>query len=404
MNMQQYTPRGELYDRIKRFQEHLFKNNIDGALILQKADLFYFSGTCQNAHLFIPVQGVPALMVKKSLKRAMEESALENITGQRSLDELFKTITTLCNGRGKIGLEMDVLPANLFIKYKNSLSPLEVVDISKIIRETRMIKSPYEIERLKVSAKMNFEMFSGVTDILREGMTEVELAGKLEALYREKGHQGAIRMRGFNQELFYGHLMSGWNLSYPSFFDGPTGGIGLNPSYPQGAGFKKIGVNEPIMVDYVGVYNGYMVDQARIFSIGELSSKLVGAYETALKIKAQIVKKALPGTNGKDLYEIADNIAAESGYQQYFMGYEDRISFIGHGIGIELDELPVIAKDFNIILKPGMVFALEPKFIFPNEGAVGIEDTFVVTESGLEQITYFDEAIQTSRKPFQWHT
>lgn len=393
MNMQ-YTPRGELYDRIKRFQELLSNNNVDGALIVQKADLFYFSGTCQNAHLFIPAQGEPALMVRKSLKRAEEESSLDNITGLGGLGDLFKTIIALIGGRGKIGLEMDVLPANLFLKYKSSLSPLEIVDISKFIRETRMIKSPYEIERLKESAKLNFEMFSAASGILREGMTEVELAGKLESLYREKGHQGAIRMRGFNQELFYGHLMSGWNLSYPSFFDGPTGGTGLNPSYPQSAGFKKIGSNEPIMIDYVGVYNGYMVDQARIFSIGGLSAKLAGAYETALGIKAQIIKNTMPGANGKDLYEIAANIAAESGYQQYFMGFEDRISFIGHGIGIELDELPVIAKNFNIILKPGMVFALEPKFIFPGEGAVGIEDTFVVTDSGLEQITYFDEAIQ----------
>ncbi|WP_449240515.1 M24 family metallopeptidase [Desulfoscipio gibsoniae] len=393
MNMQ-YIPREELYHRIKRFQELLLNNDVDGALIIQKADLFYFSGTCQNAHLFIPAQGEPVLMVRKSLKRAREESALDNINDLRGLDELFKTIAARLNGRGKVGLEMDVLPANLFLKYKKHLFPLEVVDISKFIRETRIIKSPYEIDRLKDSAKLNFEMFSGVSDILREGMTEVELAGKLESLYREKGHQGAIRMRGFNQEIFYGHLMSGWNLSYPSFFDGPTGGTGLNPSYPQSAGFKKIGGNEPIMVDYVGVYNGYMVDQARIFCIGELSGKLVGAYEAALKIKAQIVKNALPGANGKDLYEIAGNIAAESGYRQYFMGFEDRVSFIGHGVGIELDELPVIAKNFNIILQPGMVFALEPKFIFPDEGAVGIEDTFVVTESGLEQITYFDEAIQ----------
>lgn len=394
MNHLHYTPRRELYERIKSFQGHLLNNNVDGALIIQKADLFYFSGTCQNAHLFIPAQGEPTLMVRKSLRRAQEESALDNIIALRGFDEVFKNINTLLKGQGKIGLEMDVLPANLFLKYKSSLLPLEAVDVSKFIRETRMIKSPYEIERLKESAKLNFAMFSEVSNILREGMTEVELAGRLESVFRERGHQGAIRMRGFNQELFYGHLMSGWNLSYPSFFDGPTGGTGLNPSYPQSAGFKKIGKNEPIMVDYVGVYNGYMVDQARIFSIGPLPDKLVEAYHAALKIKAQIVKETLPGTNGKDLYEIAHNIAVASGYEEHFMGYEDRISFIGHGIGIELDELPVIARNFAVILKPGMVFALEPKFIFPHEGAVGIEDTFVVTESGLEQITSFDEAIQ----------
>lgn len=389
-----FTPRQELYDRVKKFQNLLVNNNINGALIVQKADLFYFSGTCQNANLFIPAEGEPILMVRKSLRRSQVESNLENIVPVRGMDEILKNIFSQFKGYSRIGLEMDVLPANLFLKYKNSLNSLEVVDVSKLIRETRAIKSPYEIDRLKESANLNFIMFSQVLNVLREGMTEVELAGTLESIYRSRGHQGAIRMRGFNQEIFYGHLMSGWNLSYPSFFDGPTGGTGVNPSYPQSAGFKRISKNEPIMIDYVGVCNGYMVDQARIFSIGKLQQKLVGAYETALKIKAKIINEARPGTNGKDLYEIACNIATDSGYQDYFMGYEDRISFIGHGIGIELDEFPVIAKNFNMLLKPGMVFALEPKFVFPEEGAIGIEDTFVLTNTGLEQITFFDESIQ----------
>lgn len=389
-----FTPQQELFDRVKKFQKLLVNNDLNGALIVQKADLFYFSGTCQNAHLFIPAEGDPVLMVRKSLRRAQVESNLENIVPVRGTDEILKNIFNRFKGYGKIGLEMDVLPANLFLKYKSSLHPLEVVDISRLIREIRAIKSQYEIHRLKESAVLNFTMFSQVLNVLKEGMTEIELAGTLESIYRSRGHQGAIRMRGFNQELFYGHLMSGWNLSYPSFFDGPTGGTGVNPSYPQSAGFKEISKNEPIMIDYVGVCNGYMVDQARMFCIGSLQQKLVGAYETALKIKSQIINEARPGVNGKDLYDIAYNIAVDSGYQDYFMGYEDRISFIGHGIGIELDELPVIAKNFNMVLKPGMVFALEPKFIFPEEGAVGIEDTLVLTETGLEQVTYFDESIQ----------
>jgi Xaa-Pro dipeptidase len=388
-----YTPERELYNRTERLQKELRDNHFGGALIVQKADLFYFSGTCQNAHLFIPAQGQPVLMVKKSLRRAREESALKNIVALKSLNEVFEYITSQC-GHDKMGLEMDVLPANLFLKYKKWLAPSEVADLSNIIRKVRMIKSQYEVELLKESAKLNFTMFSEVSNIIREGITEVELAGRLEAVYRQNGHQGAIRMRGFNQELYYGHLMSGWNLSYPSFFDGPTGGAGLNPSYPQSAGYKKIEKHEPVMIDYVGVLNGYMVDQARIFSIGDLPDILNDAYSVALKIKSQIVKQALPGINGQDLYEMAHHTAAESGFKDNFMGYEDRIGFIGHGLGIELDELPVIAKNVNMILKPGMVFALEPKFIFPDKGAVGIEDTFVVTERGLEQITYFDESVQ----------
>ena len=390
----QYTPREEIYRRIEKLKKELYKKNIQGAIIIQKADLFYFSGTCQNAHLFIPAEGEPVLMVKKSLERAQKESALYNIEELKSLKDMAEKIISIIGEERKIGFEMDVLPANNYLNYKKLFYAVEIVDISLIIRKVRMIKSEYETDRLKETADLNYKIFSSVSDFLKEGMTEVELASELEAIYRRNGHQGTIRMRGFNQEIHYGHLMSGWNLSYPSFFDGPTGGTGLNPSYPQSAGFKKINKNEPVMVDYVGVYQGYMVDQARIFSIGPLSDRLMKAYDVAIQIKNKIIEKTRPGVNGKDLYSMAFNIAEDAGLSEHFMGYKDRITFIGHGVGIELDELPIIAKNFDFILEKGMVFALEPKFIFGDEGAVGIEDTFVITEERLEPITYFSNDIQ----------
>lgn len=389
-----YTPKTELLDRTIKLQELLISNNVDGALIVQKADLFYFSGTCQNAHLFIPAVGDPVLLVKKNFARAQTESSLNNVLSLDSLDKITGIVHNSIKKPGKIGMELDVLPANLYFKYKKLLNLFELCDISKLIREIRMIKSPYEIEKLKEAAKLNFLMFSEVRNILSSEMMEVELAGELEAIYRRHGHQGAVRMRGFNQEIFYGHLMSGWNLAYPSFFDGPTGGTGLNPSYPQSASFKRIERNEPIMIDYVGVLNGYMVDQARIFSIGTLSNKFTEAYDVAVQIKHEIRKHAAPGVNGKDLFEMASQIASSSSCGKNFLGANEKVSFVGHGIGIELDELPVIARSFDMTLQAGMVFALEPKFIF-EDGVVGIEDTFYITESGCEQITIFDESIQS---------
>jgi Xaa-Pro aminopeptidase len=388
-----YTPKAEITARIEKLQNHLAAAGIDGALIIQSADLFYFSGTAQNAHLFVPSEGQPLLLVKKNLDRAKEESGIKNTVALKSLGDLPSHIQSIKRCK-KIGLELDVLPVNLFQKYQKLLAEVELVDISRIVRQVRMIKSPYEIGLLQKAAKMNFAMFSSAADLIKEGKTEVELAGELESVVRALGHQGAIRMRGFNQEIYYGHLMSGWNLSYLSFFDGPVGGTGTNPSYPQGSGMKKIERNEPIMLDYIGVYNGYMVDQARIFVLGELDDKLKHAYDVALEIKAMVVKEAVPGANGKDLYAMAYDIADKKGVSDYFMGYENPISFIAHGVGIELDELPVIARNFDMPLETGMVFALEPKFIFPKIGAVGIEDTLTVTESGLKQISYFDESIQ----------
>lgn len=388
------TPGEELYGRIGRFQERLRVADVDMALIIQNADLFYFSGTCQDAHLLIPAQGEPLLMVRKSYERALEESALERVVAVNNLMDVRNGISEFLIGKYRIGLEMDVLPVNLFFKYKELLKPLEVVDVSEAIRKTRMIKTPYEIERIKDSARLSLEMFRQVPAFLKEGMTEVELAGRIELFMRERGHQGALRVRAFNQEAHMGHLMSGWSSACPSFFNGPTGGAGLNPSFPQGAGYKKIGRNEPILVDYATVVNGYVADHTRIFSFGPLSDKLTLAHNISLEIKRLFIREAKPGADGKILYDSAYKIAEDAGLAGQFMGYGRGVNFVGHGIGLELDELPVIAKNYQIILQPGMTFALEPKFVFPDEGAVGNEDTFVVTESGLEQLTSNDDSIQ----------
>ncbi len=389
-----HTPRGELTRRTAGLQNLMRQEGIEGAVIVQNADLFYFTGTVQRSHLFIPADGKPVLMVKKSYPRAREESALEEIIPLDNFKDLPGTIGAYgYKNLDKIGLEIDVLPAALYLKYQKLFFPAEIVDVSPLIRRVRMVKSAYEIDLIKEAADLNRTFFSRVKDFLREGVSEVELAGQLEAVYRRHGHQGYVRMRGFNQEIMYGHLMSGRNLAVPSFLDSPEGGPGLNPSFPQGAGFKKIGRNEPVMVDYVGVLNGYMVDQARIFCLGRLPEKFERAHRAAIDIQDQIKKAARPGVLCEELYNLAVSMASEYGLKEHFMGHPDPAPFIGHGLGIELDELPVLARGFKIPLEEGMTLALEPKFIFP-DGEVGIENTFVVRDHGLETLTVFDEKIQ----------
>ncbi|MDD4238577.1 MAG: Xaa-Pro peptidase family protein [Desulfotomaculaceae bacterium] len=386
-----YTPLRELLKRIERLQERLRTAGIQAALIVQNVDLFYFSGTCQDAHLVIPAQGEPLLMVRKSFERALEESALNNIIAVHSYKDISKSMAGILKDRGRIGLELDVLPANLFLRYKEMLKPLELIDVSGAIREIRMVKSPYEIECMKESIRVTSEMYNEIPNLIKEGMNEIELSSRLELLMRVRGNQGNPRLRAFNQEA-PPHVLSGRNSAYPSFFDGPTGGAGLSPAFPQGPSFKKIGRNEPILVDFSAVINGYVVDHTRIFSIGPLSDKLVEAHNTALEIKRRFIKEMKPGANGKALYDIAFSMAEKAGLSSYFMG--TGVNFVGHGLGLELDELPVIAKNHQITLQAGMVLALEPKFVFPGEGTVGVEDTFVLTDSGLEQLNSLDDSIK----------
>lgn len=387
------TPLSELEARTAKLQQMLREKDLDGAVIMQNADLFYFSGTAQRSHLFIPAEGEPALMVRKSYDRAVLESNIKNIFSMTNIKKLPGELESIAGRKLKrVGFELDVLPASLYFYYRSLLNTLEITDISGLIRNVRAVKSPFEIEVIKDAAELNRNMFSHVREFLHEGINEVEFASKLEAVYRQGGHQCFIRMRGFNLEIVYGHLMSGSNLAVPSFFDGPTGGSGLNPSFPQGSGLKVIGRNEPVMVDYVGVKDGYMVDQARIFCIGELPVKMQKSYEVALEIQEMVKENAKPGKQCSELYESALRIADKNGLKEHFMGFPEPVAFIGHGVGIELDELPVLARGFNMPLEEGMVFALEPKFVFP-EGAVGIENTMTVTSGGAVNLTVFDESI-----------
>jgi len=166
------------------------------------------------------------------------------------------------------------------------------------------------------------------------------------------------------------------------------GGQGLHPVFPQGCSFKTIETGEPILVDYAGLWGGYITDRSRIYAIDYLSDKLIRAFNTALKIQDAVLERVEPGANGSSLYDLALKMADEAGLGDHFMGSgSDRVKFIGHGVGLELDEFPVLAKGVDVKLEPGMVFALEPKFVFPGEGLVGIENTFILTEKGVEKVT-----------------
>lgn len=389
------TPLEEIHRRIKNFQSAMADNGLDAALIVQRVDLFYFSGTGQDAHLFVPAEGSPLLLVRKSFERAVQDSPLAHVVAVKSLSGLKKSIEREYSGPLKrLGMELDILPVNNYMLYSKLFPNAVINDVSSLIRETRMVKSEHELQLIRQAALMNDALFSAVGEILKEGMSEIEFAGLLEAQYRKNGHQGFVRVRSFNSEVFYGHIMSGANLAVPSCSVGPTGGPGLNPTMPQGAGSKIIKRHEPVQIDYVGVVGGYMVDQARTFFIGEPPEKFLKIHATALAIQEALISQGRAGTKAEKLYDIAMNIAAEARLTEGFMGYPQPVTFVGHGIGLELDELPVIGRKSPHVLKEGMVIALEPKFILPGEGLAGIENSFVVTERGLDKLTNFDDAIQ----------
>ncbi|MFH0821890.1 MAG: Xaa-Pro peptidase family protein, partial [Pseudomonadota bacterium] len=348
------TPAEEIGLRIGKLQALAAENGLDAVLVIQSADLFYFTGTCQDAQLFVPASGSPTLFVRRDFDRAVEETPLTNVIKTKKPGDVKDMVESETGGRiGRIGLELDVLPVNMFFSYQRLFEGTEFLDASPLIRMIRMVKSPYELGLIRRAAQMNDAMFRKIPEILKEGMSELEFAGLVEAEHRRNGHPGHVRTRAFNSEIHYGHIMSGEDLAVPSCSLGPTGGRGPGAHFPQGPGHRIIRGNEPVQIDHVAVFGGYIVDQARTFRFGEPSPKYVAAHETALRIQNTLAEQGRPGAVAGDLYDTALAIAEDAGLTTGFMGYPQPVPFVGHGVGLELDELPVIGRKSPTVLAEG---------------------------------------------------
>jgi Xaa-Pro aminopeptidase len=386
--------KNEIDERLVKFQERLAAGGVDGAILLQKTDLYYLSGTDQDAHLWVPAHEAPLLMVRKSLERAREDALIEAIVplpGFSRVPELIRTHSKKLPKR--LGLELDILPSRLYMSYRSIFPDAEIVDISPLIRGVRMVKSDYEISCITKAADMADRMYAKIPGFLAESKTETDLALRLEAFYRGNGHPGLVRTRSFNMECLYGHVMAGESGAVSSNSPGPTGGKGLGPFYSQSAGKDKIGQHEPVFVDYAANVEGYIADQARIFSLGKLPEKFHTAHQVMLEVQEKLTGMGRPGVRAGDLYNAALKIAEKADLGEGFMGYPDPVPFVAHGVGLEIDEWPVIGRDSDTILEKGMAMALEPKYIFPGEGVVGIENTWLVTQRGMKKLNRYPDGI-----------
>lgn len=381
------VPKEELLRRKNVLQERLRQQELDGALLAQSMSLYYYTGTLQCQYAYVPAEGEVCGLIRKNMERGKQEAgvALLALSGFSGLPALLAEAGYL---PWRLGLELDVLPASIYFRLQEAFSGVELTDLSKIVREVRQVKSAYELEQLFQAAKQVDLLHTQVPALLYDGLEELELAAECEAILRKLGHQGFTRMRGFRQEMFYGHLLSGQAGAVAGFLDSPTGGMGVSVAASQGAGHKLIRSGEPLTVDYCGVYHGYGVDQTRLYSIGSLDRQLSLAFEAALAVQEAVSALLKPGVTGGEIYLEALRVAKKFALADNFMGVGDtQVKYVGHGLGLEFDEFPILAKGSQHLLTENMVVAVEPKFTFPNKGVVGIENTWQVLNEGPRKIS-----------------
>nr|WP_235886328.1 Xaa-Pro peptidase family protein [Paenibacillus cymbidii] len=385
--------------RIERLRDKMAAQSIDVVVVTQNVDLYYFSGTMQTGFLVIPIDGEPVFYVRRSVVRAQEEASVlvEELGSLRTLgDRLREAYPALfADGREPLfATPYDVLPVQLFQRLQDGIAGVKWTDGSLPVRETRMIKSPDELAHIRAAARVADLALEKAAAHVRPGMAEFELLAMVELTLRLNGHGGTMRMRGYNQETITGVVAAGAAAAKPTYFDGPAGGEGLGPAVPQSAGRRPIGRGEPVLLDIGCCIDGYVIDQTRTLVIGELPDDLARAYEVSEAIIRDAERALKPGTICEDMYARALELAKEAGLSQHFMGFgRDQVKFLGHGIGLEIDELPVLARGFRYPLEPGMVVAVEPKFTFPGRGVVGIENSYLITADGFEKLTNSREGL-----------
>lgn len=360
--------------RVKRVTDAMATCGVHTALIADNASVYYLTGRVFSGYVRIDADG----RVTCAVNRPVELEGRE-VVYIRKPEELIQATGPFPVASA---LEADTLSYSSYVRLSKAIGCQNPLNASAIMRMARSVKTQEELKLIKESGVRQEQVYRRVPKLYRPGMTDLELQIEIERASRLEGCLGQFRISGDSMELFMGNIIAGDNADAPSPYDFAMGGAGVNPSLPVGADGTEIKPGMTVMVDVNGNYTGYMTDMTRVFSLGTISDIAVKAHECSCRIHRQLAMMGTPGTEAKALYERALEIATEYGLEHLFMGHRQHAKFIGHGVGIEINELPVIAPRSRDIIAAGQVIALEPKFVIPGIGAVGIENTYYVTPEG----------------------
>lgn len=379
----------ELKLRWDKIQQNMSDVHADGLLICDNVNLYYVSGRIFRGYCYIPVKGEPIFFVRRPL--GLNGTQVVYIRKPEEIGEYLQK-----NGIAfpdKLLLESDSISYSDYKRYETIFIPKEVLNGTALLRRCRSIKTPYEIDLIRRSGELHAKAYETIPSLYRKGMTDLEFSIELEHECRKLGSLGIFRIFGQSMEIFMGSVLAGDNADTPSPYDFAMGGAGLDVSLPVGCNGTVLTEGMSLMVDMGGNFTGYMTDMTRTYAIGSVQELALKAHETSIAIHQAIAAKSRPGVAAKDLYELAAEMANDARLSDYFMGHRQKAGFIGHGVGIEINEAPVLAPRSRDILAEGMVFALEPKFVIPGTGALGIENTYAVTADGVEKLTVCKEEL-----------
>ena len=373
--------------RIRRVQALLQREEIDALVIASNVNLLYTFGHIYSGLAVIPQQGEAQFFIRRPQSLVQGQEGVHAIRKIEQIAELMDT-TQLTS----VALELDEQTYSDIQRQARLFPNAQIHNATTLLREARMVKSPLEILQTRQGAERHVRAYSYIKDLYRPGMTDRDLQVEIEYRMRRGGSVGLFRCFGTAMEIYMGSLLAGDNAGAPSPYDFALGGAG-SLALPLGANGTTLEPGMAVMIDMAGNYGVYYSDLTRTYSIGRLPDEAYRLHELSRRLHREVMQQARPGTTCASLYTDTLAIVEAEGAKPYFMGTEQQAQFVGHGLGLQINEMPVLMGRSRDVLEEGMVIAFEPKFVLPGVGAVGIENTYLVTATGVECLTPAPEEI-----------
>jgi Xaa-Pro dipeptidase len=384
--------------RLEQLQANLRDKGWQAALIMQPRDLYYYAGTAQPANLWVPDEGDPVLFTRRVHKLAQESTWVERTVSAGGFGEMSRALADLDLSLAPgavLGVEQDVLPYRLVEGLKKRLEGVKLENLSPIVLKQRLVKDDEEIARIRKAVELWEKGHEAIMETLAVGVAEYEVAAAMENAARRGGGDGMVWPRRWDSSLPAGGIVaSGPNAWVVSGEAMTVTGVGLSQALPWGPSSRRLEAGDLVVVDFTLSYEGYHCDVTRTYCVGEPSREQRDLWERLLELHLQVVDQVRPGVTGEELYLVANGLAEDMGLIDNFMGVgSERGSYIGHSIGLELDEWPVLGAGYHEPLPVGAVITIEPKFMVPGRGAVMVEDDLVVTPSGHEVMSTLEREL-----------
>jgi len=346
--------------RIGKLRKKFGEKNIEAVLITNPANIFYLSGFTGSAgFIFAAPEKAYLITDFRYEEQAEKEISLQIFDLVICSTKIIDRIKDLVESENikRLGIEAKHMTVDFYNELNEKLSRCSLIPVTGIVEELRTVKDEEEVDRIKKAAQIADSAFDYIIKFIKPGLKEIEVAAEIEYFMRRNGASKAS-------------------------FD-IIAASGERSALPHGtAGERKLGNGNLLLMDFGAVYKGYCSDITRTVVIGKASEKQRKVYDIVFEAQNRALETAAVNMTCSELDGLARSVIAEYGMGDKF-GHS-----LGHGVGIEVHEAPAVSKNSREVLSPGMVITIEPGIYIKGWGGVRIEDMVLVTEKGLQVLTF----------------